>query len=527
MNSTIGDEVVNNQVMVQLMVQLMAWSQRYDTITRTAVSYHHFLGSVYCHSVMIRTYGCQMNVNDTQIASTILLNSGYHLVDDINQAEIVLLMTCAIRENAEIKVWKKLHELSAMKTDGRLRQIGLLGCIAERLKTEILAKHESIDVIAGPDSYRDLPKLLAINRLTAQNAVNVLLSFDETYANIMPTISKSSVSAFVSIMRGCDNMCSYCIVPFTRGRERSRAIESIVDEVRQLSGSGIKEITLLGQNVNSYRDLSHHKSGESSVSLVPGFKTVYKPRSGGLTFDVLLDEVARVDPNMRIRFTSPHPKDFDERVLHVIQRHHNICKCIHLPVQSGSNHVLARMRRGYTREAYLSLVERIRQIIPNCALTSDFICGFCGETEAEHNQTVDLMSRVKYSTAYTFAYSMRRKTHAFHTLTDDVPQEVKIARLNQIHQLYREIALKENRSLIGEQQLILIEGDSKKSADELYGRNEANLKVIVPKVDIPVSSGDTTSLRPMAPGDYVLARIDNCSAITLMATPISHQMLSN
>ncbi|XP_054163740.1 mitochondrial tRNA methylthiotransferase CDK5RAP1-like [Oppia nitens] len=476
--------------------------------------------------VFIRTYGCQMNVNDTQITSTVLKNSGYELVDDINDAEIVFLMTCAIRENAETKVWNKLKELSLLKINGKIKQIGLLGCIAERLKTEILVKHQLIDIIAGPDSYRDLPKLLAINRMTGQNAVNVLLSFDETYSDIMPTISKSSVTAFVSIMRGCDNMCSYCIVPFTRGRERSRAIESIVNEVKQLSNSGVKEVTLLGQNVNSYRDLSH-ESNNTSISLVPGFKTVYKPRLRGFTFDILLDEVAKVDPNMRIRFTSPHPKDFADEVLHVIRKHNNICNCIHLPVQSGSNQVLARMRRGYTREAYLALVDRIRQLIPDCALSSDFICGFCGETDDDHKLTVDIMQKVRYMSAFTFAYSMRQRTHAFHKLSDDVSSDVKIQRVNQISQLYRDIALEINKSFIGKQQLILIENVSKKSDNYLYGRNEANLKVIVPKVVIPVVDQNQSSLKLIEAGDYVRVDIQDCTAITLMAKPICHQKLSH
>ncbi|CAG2166141.1 unnamed protein product [Oppiella nova] len=479
--------------------------------------------------VFIRTYGCQMNVNDTQIATTILKNSGYDIVDDINKASIVMLMTCAIRENAESKVWAKLKELSQLKSSGRIRQIGLLGCVAERLKSSVLQKQPSIDVIAGPDSYRDLPKLLAINRSSAQNAVNVLLSLDETYSDIQPSVQRSAVTAFVSIMRGCDNMCSYCIVPFTRGRERSRSLESIVSEVKQLSELGVKEVTLLGQNVNSYRDKSAESTSSDTtgtgISLVPGFKTIYKRRSGGLTFDVLLDAVASVDPNLRIRFTSPHPKDFDERALRVIQKHPNIANCIHLPVQSGSNSVLTRMRRGYTREAYLSLVDRIRDIIPNCALSSDFICGFCGETDDEHQETVDIVRRVGYQSAYTFAYSMRAKTHAFHTLTDDVPQEVKVQRLNELNALYREIAFDMNRRSVGERQLILVEDVSKKSDEEYYGRNEANLKVIVPKVDIPV--GDSGVMKSIAPGDYVLAEITDCSSITLMGRPVCHQMLAN
>jgi MiaB/RimO family radical SAM methylthiotransferase len=294
--------------------------------------------------------------------------------------------------------------------------------------------------------------------------------------------------------------------------------------VKQLSSLGIKEVTLLGQNVNSYRDLSHES--KSCVSLVPGFKTVYKPKSGGLTFDILLEEVAKVDPEMRIRFTSPHPKDFPDQVLRVIKSHSNIAKNIHLPAQSGSNQVLERMRRGYTREAYFDLVDRIRHVIPNCTLSSDFICGFCGETQSEHNDTIDLLNRVRYNTAFTFAYSMRERTHAFYKLSDDVPNDVKISRLNEVNQLYRELALDINKSLVGKEQIILIEGQSKKSQNDLYGRNEANLKVIVKKSSIP-QINDSNDLRPISPGDYVVVRIEDCSSITLIGKPICRTTLSD
>lgn len=290
--------------------------------------------------VYFETYGCQMNVNDTEIASRILRQHNYLIVDDVRKAEIVFLMTCAIREGAEDKIWHRLKSLRHEKRKGKIQQIGLLGCMAERLKTRALEKEHLLDIISGPDSYRDLPQLLAINHTTGQNAVNVLLSLDETYADVMPSIvdAESKTSAFVSIMRGCDNMCSYCIVPFTRGKERSRPVDSILQEVGALTSAGVREITLLGQNVNSYRDKS--VKFESTVSQRPGFKTVYKPKTGGLTFDVLLDKVADVNPEVRIRFTSPHPKDFPDQVLQVINKHANICKCIHLPAQSGSDQVL-------------------------------------------------------------------------------------------------------------------------------------------------------------------------------------------
>lgn len=289
--------------------------------------------------VYFETYGCQMNVNDTEIAARILRDHNYHIVTEIDDAQIVFLMTCAIREGAEQKIWNRLKYLRREKRKGSIHQIGLLGCMAERLKTRALEKEKLLDIIAGPDSYRDLPKLLAINNATGQNAVNVLLSMDETYADVMPTVvdAKSKTSAFVSIMRGCENMCSYCIVPFTRGKERSRPVDSILREVDALQSAGVREIILLGQNVNSYRDKS--ASCDSEVSLSRGFKTVYKPKAGGLTFDILLDKVAQVNPEVRIRFTSPHPKDFPDEVLHIINKHPNICKNLHLPAQSGSDQV--------------------------------------------------------------------------------------------------------------------------------------------------------------------------------------------
>lgn len=289
--------------------------------------------------VYFETYGCQMNVNDTEIAARILRDHNYEIVTDIDQAQIVFLMTCAIREGAESKIWTRLRHLRREKRSKGIDQIGLLGCMAERLKARALEKEKLLDIIAGPDSYRDLPKLLAIHNSTGQNAVNVLLSMDETYADVMPSVvdAKSKTSAYVSIMRGCENMCSYCIVPFTRGKERSRPLDSILREVDALQSGGVREIILLGQNVNSYRDKSVRV--ESSISLSRGFRTVYKPKTGGLTFDILLDKVAQVNPEVRIRFTSPHPKDFPDEVLQVINKHDNICKNLHLPAQSGSDQV--------------------------------------------------------------------------------------------------------------------------------------------------------------------------------------------
>lgn len=483
--------------------------------------------------VHIKTYGCQMNVNDTEIASAILSQSGYQMMPNIEDADIVFLMTCAIRENAENKVWHKLRELERAKRSGAVKKFGLLGCMAERLKTKVLEEVPTIDVIGGPDSYRHLPKLLAVNSLTGQNAVNVLLSLDETYDDVLTDVHPHSstitsrTSAYVSITRGCNNLCSYCIVPHTRGRERSRSIETILKEVRHYVDAGVREIILLGQNVNSYRDFGgdqqvEGKEQQQQVKLAAGFRTLYKLKSGGIGFDVLLDEVARAHPDVRIRFTSPHPKDFTDEVIEVIARHPNIAKGLHMPAQSGSDAVLERMRRGYTKAAYLSLVERIRAAIPGCAINSDFICGFCGETDADHQETLDLVERVGYLVAYIFAYSMRERTHAHYHLVDDVPQEVKIARLTELNQLYRLSSLRMNQATVGTRQLLLIEGVSKKSPDQLYGRNEANQKVVLTRRATEDDSGDDL----IDVGDFVDARIVGCTSVTLLGEPVAKSSIT-
>lgn len=470
--------------------------------------------------VYIKTYGCQMNVNDSQIASSLLEASGYELVDTASNADIVLLMTCAIREGAENKVWVRLKELAKEKQAGRLRHFGLLGCMAERLKTKVLDKIPAIDVIAGPDAYRALPRLLAISKVNGQQAVNVMLSLEETYSEVMPRRSAEvSTSAFVSITRGCNNMCSYCIVPYTRGQERSRQIDSILEEVEDCRRQGFKEIILLGQNVNSYFDQNeasvarylttkNNEEIQSTQTIADGFNTIYKTRTklqaaSGIGFDVLLKQVARSVPDMRIRFTSPHPKDFTDSVLEVIASHDNIAKGLHLPAQSGSDSVLEKMRRGYTKESYLQLIEKIKALMPNCGLSSDFICGFCGEKDNDHRETVDLVRRVGYRIAYIFAYSRRPKTAAYHRMIDDVPESVKIERVIELNQVYRDLTHQLNREEIGRQQLLLLEGESKKSSDYLYGRNEANQKVVVPKGDWMV-------------GDFVEAKIVDCTPVTLI-----------
>ncbi|XP_071561360.1 CDK5RAP1-like protein [Temnothorax nylanderi] len=477
-------------------------------------------------------HGCQMNVNDADIIWSVLKSHGYKHTRCLDDSDIVLLVTCSIRDSAEQKIWNKLEHLNGVRKKrkrmiGSSMKIGLLGCMAERLKTKILDRGKLVDVIAGPDSYKDLPRLLAVT--DNETAVNVVLSFDETYADVMPVrLNQDSTGAYISIMRGCDNMCTYCIVPFTRGRERSRPIASILDEVRQLSDQGVKEITLLGQNVNSYRDLSESEfvlSANKETQLAKGFKTVYKNKKGGLRFSDLLDKVSLINPEIRIRFTSPHPKDFPDEVLHLIAERPNICKQIHLPAQSGNSTVLERMRRGYTREAYLDLVYHIRDILPNVYFSSDFIAGFCSETEEQFQDTLSLIEEVKYNNAYLFAYSMREKTTAHRRYKDDVEPHIKMDRLNRMTALYRKEAEKLNRAQIRQHQLVLVEGMSKRSDQKLQGRNDGNVIVILPSAAIPIAQHSITT-RQIQAGDYVVVRIDNANSLTLQAVPLYHSSIT-
>lgn len=486
--------------------------------------------------VFIKTYGCQMNQNDTSIIESILRDFGYKIVADDTEAEIHLLMTCAIRDSAEQKIWKKLHDLKLKKANEAhpLKQIGLLGCMAEHLKDRVLESNGSVDIIAGPDAYRDLPRLFAVNKMTNDKVINCLLSFDETYSDIRPATSINDVTSYISITRGCDNLCSYCIVPFTRGKERSRTISTILDEVRHFTEKGIKEVTLLGQNVNSYRDLMTPPESIGRSDLVEkvemkeqparGFKTVYKPRIRGITFDVLLEEVAKVNPELRIRFTSPHPKDFTDEVIDVMAKYKNISKCLHLPAQSGSDSVLKQMRRGYTKQAYLDLVDRLRREMPDIALTSDFISGFCGETEADHQETMDLIRKVRYNFIYAYPYSLRDKTHAYHRLEDDVRHEIKVRRTGEVLDLFREQAMEINSKLIGTQQLVLIESDSRRSESNWMGRVDSNVKTILPKGEV-ISFIDGKE-RAIKMGDYVECIITEANSQTFLGFPLNITTLS-
>ncbi|XP_018563082.1 CDK5RAP1-like protein [Anoplophora glabripennis] len=473
--------------------------------------------------VYFDVYGCQMNVNDTEIIWAILKDNKFERTKDVIEADVILIVTCAIRDSAEERIWARLNFFKGIRRmrlkDRPSLKIGLLGCMAERLKEKVLERDCMVDVVAGPDSYRDLPRLLALTE-SNQRSVNVLLSLDETYADITPVrLNEDSVSAFVSIMRGCDNMCTYCIVPFTRGRERSRPASSILREVEQLSEQGVKEVTLLGQNVNSYRDLSEGHNINNFTSMAKGFKTVYKVKKGGLRFADLLHKVAHVNPEMRIRFTSPHPKDFPDEVIQTIQSHSNICKNLHMPAQSGNSAVLERMRRGYTREAYIELVQHIRHHLPQVALSSDFICGFCGETVEEFEDTITLMEEVQYNTAYLFPYSMREKTTAHRRFKDDVSPEIKQKRLERMIQVFRQIALKLNRTQIGKTHLVLVEGYSRRSKNFLKGRNDQNIRVILPANEtVPFKNGG--SGREIIPGDYVAVHVNDANSQVLKAIPL-------
>ncbi|XP_055594999.1 CDK5RAP1-like protein [Uranotaenia lowii] len=491
-------------------------------LSRESVSGHR-------RKVFFEVYGCQMNTNDTEIVWSILKSHDFRRTGSIHDADVVLLMTCAIRDGAESTVWNRLKHFRSIKDqreETKPIQIGVLGCMAERLKTQLVEKERVVDVVAGPDSYKDLPRLLAVGQ-KGQKAINVLLSLDETYADVIPMkLDRKSRTAYVSITRGCDNMCSYCIVPFTRGKERSRPIASIKQEVLYLESKGIKEITLLGQNVNSYRDTSgqiyEQDSTKQAVVVAPGFKTVYKTKIGGLKFAELLEEIAQTVPEMRIRFTSPHPKDFPKNVLETIGRYPNICNSLHLPAQSGSSSVLERMRRGYNRKAYINLVHEVRSILPQVTLSSDFICGFCGETDEEFAETISLIRKVKYHNAFLFAYSMREKTTAHRRFQDDVPEDVKQSRLREMIKAFRETAEQLNSKFVGRVELVLVEGPSKRSNRDLSGRNDGNVKVIIPFGHVPWDDIDGSEMKSIVSGDYVAVRITESNSQILKGVPLYH-----
>ena len=443
----------------------------------------------------IETYGCQMNVADSEVVASVMKMAGYETVDSLDEADAVFLNTCSVRDNAEQKIYHRLEALHAMRRKRPLI-IGVLGCMAERVKSDLL-EHHHCDLVAGPDAYLSLPDLIA-QAETGHKAINIELSLTETYRDVMPQrLHGTKISVFVSIMRGCNNFCHYCIVPYTRGRERSRDVQSILAEVRDLQQHGCLEVTLLGQNVNSYR-----------FDATDG-QTVLFPE--------LLRTVARTVPDMRIRFSTSHPKDMSDDTLRVIAEEPNVCRHIHLPVQSGSNDVLKRMNRKYTREWYLGRVEAIRRLVPDCAISTDIFVGYCGETEDDHLQSLSLMREVGYDSAFMFKYSERPGTYASTHFPDDIDEEVKIRRLNELIAVQNELSLAANQAWIGREAEILIEGVSKRSREELFGRTEQNKVVIVPR-EFTAPDGETHHLHI---GQTLTVRILEASSATLKGEVVS------
>ncbi|MGV3631942.1 MAG: tRNA (N6-isopentenyl adenosine(37)-C2)-methylthiotransferase MiaB [Bacteroidota bacterium] len=443
----------------------------------------------------LESYGCAMNFSDSEVVASILANQGYETTRNVDEADVVLLNTCSIRENAETRVRTRLHDFKKRKKAQPGLVVGILGCMAERLKQSLLEEEKLVDLVAGPDSYRDLPNLITdVNG--GQKAVNVLLSREETYGDISPVrLDNSGISAFVSITRGCDNMCSFCVVPFTRGRERSRDPKTILQECANLFDSGYREVTLLGQNVDSYR-WNMSSKGE-----------VKDENEATTNFAQLLEMSAQVNPDLRIRFSTSHPKDMTDEVIHIMKKYDNICAHIHLPVQSGNTEILAKMNRGYTREWYMERIDAIRKIYPECVISSDFITGFCGETEEQHQDSLSLMDYCEFSFSYMYTYSERPKTLAERKYEDDVPQEVKNRRLSEIIAKQRHYAMVTNQSHIGQVQRVLVEGTSKKSQEELVGRNTYNTKVVFPKGDY-------------VKGTYVNVKITDCTSATLIGVVV-------
>lgn len=442
--------------------------------------------------LFLESYGCAMNFSDSEIVASILQKDGYITTDTLEEADLVLLNTCSIRDNAEIRVRGRLLNFKNLKKRRPKMTIGVLGCMAERLKDKLLEEEQLVDLVIGPDAYRDIPKLVREVQADDTKAVNVLLSREETYADISPVkLNSNGVTSFVSIMRGCDNMCTFCVVPFTRGRERSRDPKSIVKEAKELFDKGYKEVTLLGQNVDSYR-WNITKKGEI---IEEGEPTV--------TFAKLLELVAAVSPELRVRFSTSHPKDMTDDVLYAVAKHPNICNYIHLPVQSGNSFILDRMNRGYTREWYLDRIAAIRRIIPDCSISTDIITGFCGETEKMHQETISLMSDVRFEFAYMYKYSERPKTLAERKFEDDVTEEIKQRRLTEIIANQRLCAHERTLATVGKTVKVLVEGTSKKSDDELFGRSDQNMTVIFAKGNYK-------------PGQYVDVNITKCSSATLM-----------
>lgn len=432
--------------------------------------------------IYIETYGCQMNVGDSEVIFSILGKEGYERTESMDDADVILANTCSVRDNAEQRIWGRIEVFHKQKEKRSGVVVGIVGCMAERLKDKLLDTHK-VDLVAGPDSYRTLPTLLR-DIAPDKPQINVMLSHEETYADIVPVrTDRNGVSAFISIMRGCNNVCSYCVVPYTRGAERSRDPQTIVDEARDVFSKGYKEVTLLGQNVDSYN---------------------WKPAEGeGCDFPELLEMVARISPELRVRFATNHPKDISDELIETMARYDNICNHIHLPVQSGSDRLLEKMRRRYTAEWYLERVAMIREVLPGCGITTDVIAGFCSETEEDHQQTLELFRKVGFDYAYMFYYSERPGTLAARHYPDDVPLDVKTRRLNEIIALQSELSLKSNQNDIGKTFRVLVEGPSKKNPEELCGRSGSNKMCVFP------GKGHKA-------GDYVDVKVLSCTSATLI-----------
>lgn len=487
-----SSNLYQNDIAFELQIKKIDESRQGETLTAARPTGIQSNGKKY----YIESYGCAMNFADSEVVASILAGAGFDATTDHNDADLVLINTCAIRDNAEQRIRHRLQHFNSVKKRKKGALVGILGCMAERLKEKLLVEEKILDIVAGPDAYRSLPDLV-LEAETGQKAVNVLLSRDETYAEINPVrLNSNGVTAFISITRGCDNMCSFCVVPHTRGRERSRDWRTIVEEARDLYNNGYREVTLLGQNVDSYR--YSDDNGLVGKKLVDA-----KYDDNVVNFAKLLVLVAEVAPDLRVRFSTSHPKDMTDDVLYAMAKYPNICKYVHLPVQSGNTRVLELMNRSYTREWYIDRMNAVRRIVPDAAIATDIIVGFCSETDEEHQDTMSLMDMFRYELVYTYAYNVRPGTTAAKKYEDDVPEEVKKRRLAEVIEMHRSHTLASNQRDVGKTFEILIEGVSSKSEDQLFGRNSQNKVIIVPRGNLK-------------PGQYVYAKVNSCTSGTLI-----------
>jgi tRNA-2-methylthio-N6-dimethylallyladenosine synthase len=456
--------------------------------------------------LFIESYGCQMNFSDSEVVASILANQGYNTTQTLEEADLVLVNTCSIRDKAEQTVRKRLEKYNAVKKINPTMKVGVLGCMAERLKSQFLEQEKIVDMVVGPDAYKDIPNLLQeIDE--GRDAINVILSKDETYGDISPVrLNSNGVTAFVTITRGCDNMCTFCVVPFTRGRERSREPQSIIQEIQDLWDKGFKEVTLLGQNVDSY--LWYGGGLKKDFE-----KATEMQKATAVDFAQLLEMCAVKFPKMRFRFSTSNPQDMHDEVLHVIAKYHNVCKYIHLPVQSGSTRILQEMNRQHTREEYMQLIDKVRSIIPDCSVSQDIITGFPTETEEDHQDTLSLMKYAQYDFGFMFAYSERPGTLAARKMEDDVPEEVKKRRLQEVIDVQQELALQRTQRFVGQTVEVLIEKSSKKSDLHWSGRNSQNTTVVFPKGDYKA-------------GDFVLVKVTDCTTSTLIGEAVGYSEMN-